>query len=354
MNKQATIQPSGHMFELAENEPILDSALHAGVALPYGCRGGSCGVCRAKLVTGEVHYPFGPPLALTDEELAENYVLPCLAEALSDVTLDSPELVGSGDVVVKTLPVRVARMEKLAHDVMGLWLKLPVVERLQFLAGQYIDFLLPGEVRRSFSIANAPHEDKFLELHIRQVPGGSFTNQVFTELAEKSLLRLQGPLGNFYLREESDRPIILMAGGTGFAPLKSIISHAIEIGIKRPMHVFWGVRAKRDLYHNVLAQSWAKEQANIFFTPVLSESQPGDNWQGETGWAHEAVLKHFPDLAIYDMYISGPPPMINAAKAAFEKAALPYDRLFFESFEFAADIQMQIDIAEEKARSKIR
>ena len=351
MTKQATIQPSGHTFELLENEPILDSALHAGVALPYGCRGGSCGTCRAKLISGEVHYPFGPPLGLTPEEQADNYILPCLAEAVTDVTLDSPELAGSGDVVIKTLPVRVARLKNLAHDVMGVWLKLPAVERMQFLAGQHIDFLLPNDTRRSFSLANAPHEDELLELHIRRVPGGNFTNNVFTELEEKSLLRIQGPQGMFYLREESDRPIILMAGGTGFSPLKSIISHAIEIGIKRPMHLFWGVRAKRDLYHGELVESWIREQRNLKFTPVLSEPRTGDDWQGKTGWVHEALLAKYPDLSDYDLYMSGPPPMISAAKTPFLDAGLPYDRLFFNAFEFAVDVQMKIDMAEEKTRT---
>ncbi|HEX7030149.1 MAG TPA: CDP-6-deoxy-delta-3,4-glucoseen reductase [Gammaproteobacteria bacterium] len=349
MSFKVRLVPSGREFVVEREESILDAALRQGVALPYGCRSGSCGTCACRLVSGRVDYPECPPLGLTDREIAEGYVLACRAHPEDDIVVEAQELTGLGDVVIKTLPARVVKMEKLNHDTMRVWLKLPAVERLQFLAGQYIDILLrDGGGRRSFSLANAPHRDELLELHIRHIPGGEFTTKVFAEMREKALVRLQGPLGSFYLRENSERPVILVGGGTGFAPLKAMLEHAFHIGLRRPVHLYWGVRQSRDFYLQALPEQWAREHGNVTFTPVLSEPDAG--WQGRRGWVHETVIEDHADLAAHDVYMAGPPPMIAAAKAAFLAAGLPYEQLFFDSFDFAPEVQAKLDALADEHR----
>lgn len=343
MSATVTLEPSGKTIVARDGESILDAALRQGVALPYGCRSASCGTCECRLLAGEVHYPDVPPIALSEEDIRDGAVLACRAHPLGDITIDAQELAGASDIIIKTLPTRVVKLEKLCHDVMGVWLKLPAVERLAFRAGQYIDILLRDGARRSFSMANAPHDDELLELHIRHVPGGQFTSQVFDDLKEKSLLRLQGPLGTFYLRENSERPIILVGGGTGFAPLKAIVEHAKHIGVTRPIRLYWGVRALRDLYAAELASSWENEFPEFEFIPVLSEATEDDDWNGRSGFVHEAVLEDMHNLAPFDVYVAGPPPLVEAAKREFLKAGLPYERLFFDSFDFAVEVQAKLD-----------
>ncbi len=249
--------------------------------------------------------------------------------------MEAHEVKAAEGIVIKTLPCRVMRMEKLSHDVMAIYLKLPQTERLQFLAGQYIDILLRDGRRRSFSLANAPHDDELLQLHVRKVPDGHFTDHVFNRMKERDLLRFQGPYGIFFLRDDSARPILLMAGGTGFAPIKSILEHAFAKGESRAIHLFWGARRQPDLYLHELALSWAKQHPNFCYTPVLSEAQADDRWKGRTGWVHAALLEDYPDLSEYDVYASGPPPMIEAGQAAFKAHGLAEDCFHFDSFEFS-------------------
>lgn len=335
MSHKIRIKPSGHEFHVEPGETVLDAALREGLNLPYGCRNGACGACKGKVVSGSVHYGDKQPTALTPEECAAGQALFCQALPESDLTIEAKEIGAAKDIVVKIMPVRVSRLERLAPDVMRLYLKLPATERLQFLAGQYLDILLKDGSRRGFSIANAPHDDAFIELHVRYVEGGRFTHHVFSQMKEKDILRIEGPLGSFFLREESQRPIVLMGGGTGFAPLKGMIEHAFHIGLDRPMHLFWGVCAKRDLYLHELALSWATRHPNFRYTPVLSDPQPEDQWQGETGFVHEAVVRAYPDLGGQQVYMSGPPAMITAAKKVFRECGLPDAHLFYDSFEFA-------------------
>ncbi len=335
MSYHVTLQPSGHEFQVENNESVLDAALREkGNVLPYGCRNGTCGSCMATILSGEVGYPDGRP-ALSETEQKAGKVLLCQARPRSDLVIEAREVKGVADIVVRTLPCRVERRELLAPDVMRLYLRPPSVERLQFLAGQYVDILLADGRRRGFSLANPPHADDLLELHVRHVPGGFFTDHVFERMKDKALLRFQGPLGTFFLREDSPRPIILMGGGTGFAPLKGMLEHAFHIGLEQSLHLYWGARAKVDLYLDALPRQWAAEHANFRYTPVLSEPCPEDDWQGRTGWVHEAVATDYPDLSGHDVYMSGPPPMIEAAKPVFAALGLPVEQLFYDSFEFS-------------------
>ncbi len=337
MSFQVTIQPSGHSFSNDDDETVLEAALRHGFAMPYGCRNGACGSCIGKLLSGEVEYGASLPPALNEDDLATGRAVFCQAVPLTDLEIEVKEIGAAKDIVIKTLPSRVIKLNKLSHDVMELHLKLPATERLQFLAGQYIDILLKDGRRRSFSLANPPHHDDYLELHLRHVPGGYFTDHVFNEMKEKALLRIEGPHGSFFLREDSDRPMILMGGGTGFAPLKGMLEHAFEIGMTRPMHLYWGVRAKGDLYLDDLPRRWAEQYAHFRYTPVLSDPQPEDHWQGRSGFVHQAVAEDYDDLSGYEVYMSGPPPMIDAGKSAFAARGLPEDQLFYDAFDYSAD-----------------
>lgn len=330
MTFNITVQPGNHCFSSEADETILDAALHHGYNMPYSCRDGVCGACKGKVLSGEIDYGDYKSFALSDAEKAAGQALFCKAKARSDLVLESHEMSSAKEIPVKTLPCRVQRMEKLADDVMVLYLKLPANERLQFLAGQYIDILLKEGAPRSFSLANAPHDDEFLQLHIRHIPGGAFTQHVFDEMKEREILRIKGPLGQFYLREDADKPILLIASGTGFAPVKAIIEHALYIGIQRPIHFYWGVRKQSDLYMLDKVKEW--ENRGIRFTPVVSD----EAWSGRSGFVHQAVLDDFADLSGYQAYVCGAPVVVEAAHRDFTtQRGLPADEFYSDAFSFA-------------------
>ena len=336
MPHHVTIQPSGHQFELADNESVLDGALKSGIMFPYGCRGGSCGTCFGKVISGDIDYPDGLPLGLMESDRAKGLALFCVATAKSDLTIDVREIRSRDEIRLKTLPAQVQSLKKLAPDVMEVRLALPASQHLPFRAGQYIDFLLRNRKRRAFSIANAPVNDESLELHIRLVPGGEFTEMVFDKFQVKTLVRIEAPHGDFYVREESNRPLIMIAGGTGFAPIKSMIEQLRAEQDTRPIHLYWGARAKVDLYHHELAQHWATDE-RFTYTPVLSDTSANGDWTGEQGFVHEVVAKDFADLSGFDVYMAGPPQMIVAATQRFKAQGLPQEQLFSDSFEYAHD-----------------
>jgi len=326
------IEPSNLSFNVEENESILAAALRQHVAMPYGCRSGTCGNCKGHVLSGEITYPIKEALALTEEELNSQVALFCQAQALSDLTIEAHLLPSLNEIVVKKLPSRVAEKTQLSHDVIGIKLKLPVTESFQFVGGQYIDILLADGRRRSFSLANAPQDNQFVELHIRVVEGGDFTHFVMEELQAKAILRIEGPHGNFFLREDSDLPVIFMAGGTGFAPVKSMIEQSIANNITREMHLYWGARTRQDLYLHELALQWAQEYPHIQYTPVLSE--PDTDTDFRTGWVHEAILSDFNDLSNYEIYACGPPVMVAAGKTSFPNHHLSLENYFSDAFEF--------------------
>ena len=327
------LEPSGHQFDVAAGETVLAAALRHNVGLPYGCRNGQCGNCSAQLLAGEVEYPAGSPSALDGADA--DACICCQAQPRSDLRLRAREIERAGQLEVRILPCRVVRLDHLSHDVIRLSLKLPESQRLQFLAGQYLEFLLSDGRARAFSIANAPHDDELIELHLRHVPGGRFTDHVFSQMREKAILRIRAPLGTFVLREDSPRPMLFVAGGTGFAPIKGMIEHAFHVGIERPMHLYWGVRAARDLYLADLPRQWEASHPGFRFTAVLSE--PDEGWQGHRGFVHSAVLQDYPDLSGVDVYMAGPPVMIEAARTGFGAAGLPPARLYSDAFEYAKD-----------------
>ena len=336
--REIRLEPSGHTFTVAPGETILEAALRQGIGLPYGCRNGACGACKGVLRSGELEYGEYQERALHPGERAAGKALTCCTRPLTDIVFEVRELAGAKDLAIRTMPCRVEKVDKPAEDVAILSLKLPAGERLQFLAGQYIDILLKEGKRRSFSLANPPHDDQFLQLHVRKSPNGAFSGYVFEQMKERAILRFEGPLGTFYLREDSDKPMLFVAGGTGFAPVKAQIEHCFHAGIDRQMVLYWGVRSLKDLYMRELPGRWQEEHDNFTFIPVLSDPLPEDRWSGRTGLVHQAVLDDFPDLSGWQVYACGAPGMTDIARETFvEERKLPEDEFYCDAFTPSVD-----------------
>jgi CDP-4-dehydro-6-deoxyglucose reductase, E3 len=340
MSFEITIKPSDHVFAAAADETILESAMKADLILPYGCRNGACGACKGRVLAGDVDYGSYQATTLTDDDRRDGYALFCCARPLTDLAIEVREVRRAGDIPIKRLPCRIESIDKPAPDVAVVRFKLPANERLQFLAGQYVDFLLKDGKRRSFSLAVAPHDDRLLELHIRHIAGGLFTDPLFAQFKGREILRLEGPHGAFYLREESDKPMIFVAGGTGFAPIKAMLEHCFHHGIAREMVLYWGARARADLYMPGLPGEWQTAHRNFTFIPVLSDARPDDAWPGRTGLVHQAVLDDFRDLYGYQVYACGAPAMIDAARRDFiATRRLPAEEFFADSFTIAGETE---------------
>lgn len=321
-----------------EGETVLAAARRNGLALPYSCLSGACASCKGRILEGRVEYPYNPPVALDASERAEGAALLCQAVPASDLRLAIREVAAVRGIPIRQMAVKVVAIERLCEDVMELRLLPARREPLARLPGQYLDILLPDGKRRAFSIANAPHHGDTLDLHLRRVAGGGFTEYVFERMKLGEILRVEGPLGTFVPREGGDRPIVLMAGGTGFAPIKALIEHLIDHHTHRALHLYWGVRHVGDLYLDALCRRWQEEHAGLRYTPVLSEASELERHVYRSGPVHAAVLRDFPDLSRFDIYMSGPPAMVDAGRHAFVAAGLPEDRLYYDSFDFAPDV----------------
>ncbi|MFZ2122584.1 MAG: CDP-6-deoxy-delta-3,4-glucoseen reductase [Rhodoferax sp.] len=333
-----TIEPSGRSFSVAADETILAAGIAQGINLPYGCKDGACGSCKCKKISGSVQHGEHQSKALSDAEAAQGFVLTCCARPMSDVVLESRQVTLAGAFAIKKMPARIKLLEKKSHDVMRLLLQMPAHEVFAYHAGQYIEFLLPGGVRRSYSMASAPQRiDQGLELHLRHMPGGTFTDQVFTTLKERDILRMEGPFGSFYLREDSDKPIVLLASGTGFAPVKAIIEHMQFKGITRAVTLYWGGRRPFDLYMDDWVKARLIDMPNLRYVPVVSDALPEDHWQGRTGFVHRAVLQDLPDLSGYQVYACGAPMVVDSARADYLAAGLPEDEFYADAFTSEAD-----------------
>src|SRR5471032_3380336 len=257
MTFQVTVQPSGQQFSCEADETVLAAAIRAGVGLPYGCKNGACGSCKGKVVSGSVQHKAHQERALTPDEAAAGYSLFCCATTGTDLVIEARLVAGSSDYPIKKMPSRVTTIEKVAPDVVVLTLQLPASERLNYRAGQYIEIMLRDNKRRSYSMASAPVEGGSVSLHIRHMPGGLFTDQVFGSMKERDILRFEGPMGTFFLREDSDKPMVLLASGTGFAPIKALVEQIVHTESQRPITLYWGGRRPQDLYMMALCEEWA-------------------------------------------------------------------------------------------------
>jgi CDP-4-dehydro-6-deoxyglucose reductase, E3 len=333
------IEPHARTLRVTADGPVLEAALAAGLNLPHSCKSGHCGSCRARLLSGEAVYLGPAPLGITREETRAGHILLCQAHARSDLSVEARFIAAVADVDSKTLPCRIARLQPLSADVMQVFLRLPAVERLRFHAGQYLDVLLAGGRRRSFSIASPPHDSEVLELHVRRVAGGGFTDQLFgadATLRVGSLLRIEGPLGQFGYRD-GPGPVLMIAGGTGFAPLKSMLRHVLENGLERTIHLYWGARHAPDLYEQRQVLEWTERFPQLRFSAVLSQAGAGEAAHTRAGWVHEAVLSDHADLGAFEVYAAGPPAMIEAIRSSFPRHGLAPERLYFDSFDYAPD-----------------
>ncbi len=338
---QITVEPSGRQFSASGQETILAAAIHAGVGLPYGCKDGACGSCKCKKLSGEVTHDGYSENALSDAELAAGLILTCRATATSDVVLESRQVTGANAFPIKKMPVRVNALEKLSHDVMRVQLQLPANAAFQFHAGQYLEFILRDGSRRAYSMATPPHvaaKTPAVELHIRHMPGGKFTDHVFGAMKEKEILRAEGPFGSFFLREDSDKPMIFLASGTGFAPIKALLEHMQHQGITRPVSLYWGGRRPEDLYMDAWLKELSTIMPNLSYVPVVSDALPEDNWSGRTGYVHQAVLDDFADLSGHEVYACGAPVVVESARSSYtSQRGLPEECFFADAFTSEAD-----------------
>lgn len=332
------VQPSGRAFSVEPSETLLAGGIRQGVGLPYGCKDGACGSCKCKKISGTVVHGNHQDKALSAAEEAAGMVLTCCATATSDLVLESRQVSLEGALPVRKMPARISSLVQTSPDVIQLQLQLPASESFQYRAGQYLDVLLRDGARRSYSMANAPHTGPALELHIRHMPGGRFTDLVFGSMKERDIVRIEGPMGSFFLREDSDKPVVLLASGTGFAPIKALIEHMQERQITRLATLFWGGRRPHDLYMDAWVRAQCALMPNLSYVPVVSDALPEDKWQGRTGFVHQAVLEDMPDLSGYQVYACGAPVVVESAQRDFsDLAGLDEDEFFADAFTSEAD-----------------
>jgi NAD(P)H-flavin reductase len=327
-----TVHPGNRTVTARPGETLLDAGLRAGVALPFECRSGGCGVCKATLLAGDVDRGAYLESALSAAERAQGKLLLCCATALSDVEVEYEEGAAVREAPFGVYAARIERLDRLAHDVLGVALRLVGGKKIAYEAGQYINVILPDGDRRAYSFTTPSGETDLVELQVRRMPGGKFTTLLFDHTKVGDLVRFEGPIGAFILREPSERPLIFVAGATGFAPVKSLLEQAFRMGITRPLHFYWGVRKRRDLYLAELPERWMQEHPNFRFVPVLSEPGPEDEWTGRTGFVHEAILADFPDLSGFAIYACGSVKMVEAAKPAFVAQGLGEEYCFSDAF----------------------
>lgn len=343
MSFKVLVEPSGLTFEVKAGQNVLDAALAADVMLPYSCRGGGCSTCKAKVVAGTYEAGEASAHILDAHELEQGYTLMCQACPTSDLRIESPQARLVTDIQVRKMPARVIQMEALSDDVMRVVLQLPVSQPVNYYAGQYIDIILKDGRRRSYSMATPPQDNKQVELHIRHLPGGAFTDYVFgtsdPAMKERAMLRTEGPMGSFFLREESTKPLVFLASGTGFAPIHAIIAQMQASNSQREIHFYWGGRRPKDIYLMAQAQQWAQTIPNFHFVPVVSEALPEDGWSGRTGFVHEAVMADLTDLSGFEVYACGAPAMIENAQRDFvAQCGLDAALFYADAFTSEADL----------------
>lgn len=343
MSFKVTVLPSNHQFTVEDGQSVLDAALAADIVLPYSCRNGTCSTCRGKVVSGSYDAGAAPEAILSPDDLAQGYTLFCQAKPSSDMVIESNEIRMASDIQIRKMPARVMDFQRLGNDVMIMQVQLPASDPFPYYPGQYLEFILKDGRRRSYSMATPPVANNLVELHVRHMPGGAFTDHVFgagaTQMKQREILRVEAPLGSFFLRQNSAKPIVFLASGTGFAPIKAMVLHMIATGDTRPVSVYWGGRRPSDLYMLELVQQWAQDHSFLKFIPVVSEALPEDGWTGRTGYVHQAVMQDLPDLSGHQVYACGAPAMVASARIDFQQTnGLPEDEFFADAFTSEADV----------------
>lgn len=341
MSFKVSLQPAGRDFTVGPGQTILDAALDAGLVLPYSCRNGTCSTCRGKIVSGGYEAGAAPGRILDAADLAQGYTLLCQACPTSDVVIEAGEVHMRGDIVMRKMPVRLQALTRVSADVMEVTLQLPSAAAFAFQPGQYLDFLFKDGTRRSYSMACSQVLDHRVFLHVRHMQGGMFTDRLFgvgpEPLKARDILRIEGPLGSFFLRDD-DLPIVFLASGTGFAPIKAMIEDMLMRGDNRPAALYWGGRRPADLYQLDLARAWQEQWPELRVVPVVSDALPEDAWTGRTGWVHQALMADFPDLSAHQVYACGAPAMVEAARRDFvRQCGLPPTLFYADAFTSEAD-----------------
>lgn len=327
MMMRQVLLTSGRNFEARENESLLDAAARAGVALPYSCKTGRCSTCKCKVISGKTN-ALHSETGLTEQEKAEGWILSCVRAAEANLMLEVDDLGGVVLPSIKTLPCRISHLKQLAADVIQVNLRLPPTAEFSFIPGQYIDVIGLNGTRRSYSLARASFADKVLELHIRAVQGGAMSDYWFNRAKPDDLLRLNGPLGTFFLRHMAGIDLIFLATGTGIAPVKAMLESMTNIlpaQIPRSLTVLWGGRKPEDLYFDV-----TQIPVSHTYIPVLS--RPMGGWKGAKGYVQDVLLEKTSDLTNAAIYACGSESMIHSARTRFVEAGLPGKRFYSDAF----------------------
>lgn len=337
MSLTITVQPAGRQFTVARDGTLLAAAIDQGVGLPYGCKDGACGSCKSKLLEGRVIHGAHQAKALSVDEEAAGWVLTCCAIPQTDCTIEARSVPAEGVHPVLKMPVRVSSLNRAAPDVLIVKLQLPATQNFRYHPGQYLEFILRDGSRRSYSMANAPGESPEAELHIRHMPGGKFTDHAFSALKERDILRAEGPFGSFFLRE-GEQPIVLLASGTGFAPIKALIEQLEQQDNQRPAVLYWGGRRPQDLYLHDWVMAATQRLPWLRYVPVVSDALAEDGWTGRTGYVHRALLEDHADLRGHQVYACGAPIVVESARRDFVlEAGLPDEQFFADAFTSEAD-----------------
>ena len=337
MSLTITVQPAGRQFTVARDGTLLAAAIDQGVGLPYGCKDGACGSCKSKLLEGRVIHGAHQAKALSVDEETAGWVLTCCAIPQTDCTIEARSVPAEGVHPVLKMPVRVSSLNRAAPDVLIVKLQLPATQNFRYHPGQYLEFILRDGSRRSYSMANAPGESPEAELHIRHMPGGKFTDHAFSALKERDILRAEGPFGSFFLRE-GEQPIVLLASGTGFAPIKALIEQLEQQDNQRPAVLYWGGRRPQDLYLHDWVMAATQRLPWLRYVPVVSDALAEDGWTGRTGYVHRAVLEDHADLRGHQVYACGAPIVVESARRDFAlEAGLPDEQFFADAFTSEAD-----------------
>lgn len=333
MTAKVKLLPSGHEFSVEPGENLLDAALRAGLSIRYSCNSGSCGECRARLVSGELGDALHHDYAFNERERADGQFLMCRTSAASDLVIEAVEARGAADVPVQTLTTQVNKLVRLSEDVMELHLRTPRSQTLWFLAGQHVRLNIPGIAPRHKSIASCPCNGMVLQFHVRRRPGDPFSDHVFTRMKVRDTIDVEGPFGSFVLDEESTRPLIFIAFETGFAPIKSLIEHAISLEMRQPIRLYWITAGARGHYLENHCRAWQDALDDFGFAPIGGSDAPGGRGTGAELAMERAVtrlLTDYPDLAGHDVYANGPEVLFAGLSAALIARGLPPDRLFVD------------------------
>lgn len=340
MEAQVKVLPSGHEFLLEGTDTILEAALRAGLAVNYGCSNGNCGLCKARIVSGEVKKIGHHDYVLSAAEKAQGYELLCANTAVTDLVIEALEAGGAQDIPAQHIETRVKKTERLSDDVMLVHLQTPRTKRLRFLAGQYVSLEASDGLTENFPIASCPCDDRNLQFHIRKHPETRFSNYVFTELKDADTVSVDGPKGEFVLQEDSPRSIIFVACDTGFSPIKSLIEHAMALDMAESMHLYWIAYGDGGHYLHNLCRSWTDALDNFEYTPLnaatdeRAASGPGHKEPVHQDHLIEGLLARvtddYPDLGEHDVYVAGPESIANTAEFFFLNRGLPQTQLFIE------------------------